>query len=232
MVVATKAAALAAGVPVRATQSTFVAGVDLGQRQDYTAIAVMETEQKFYDARDPWDYQIHSDTAMRLRHVGRMKLGTPYPEIVESVHELVTRLQAHGTTSVAVDATGVGLPVVQMLRERCRGTRIVPVTITGGERPSSDGWMHYVPKRDLVSGLQLAFEKREIAIASELPLMSEVMRELMTMQVKVTPAGRERFEAWREGDHDDLVLAIALAWWRSARKEPPVWGRRPLPRIC
>jgi hypothetical protein len=57
-----------------------------------------------------------------------------------------------------------------------------------GERASSDGWMHYVPKRDLVAGLQLAFEKREIAIASEVPLMSEVMRELMTMQVKVTLA--------------------------------------------
>jgi hypothetical protein len=79
MLVATKAAVLAAGVPVRSAQSTFVAGVDLGQRQDYTAIAVMETEQKFYDARNPWDYQIHSDTTMRLRHVQRVKLGDAVP---------------------------------------------------------------------------------------------------------------------------------------------------------
>jgi hypothetical protein len=79
MLVATKAVALAAGVPVRAAQSTFVTGVDLGQRQDYTAIAVMETEQKLYDARNPWDYEIHSDTTMRLRHVQRVKLGDAVP---------------------------------------------------------------------------------------------------------------------------------------------------------
>jgi hypothetical protein len=29
--------------------------------------------------------------------------------------------------------------------------------------------------------------------------------------VKVTDSGKETFEAWREGDHDDLVMAVALA---------------------
>ena len=33
------------------------------------------------------------------------------------------------------------------------------------------------------------------------------------MQVKVTPAGNEQFAAWREGEHDDLVFAVALARW-------------------
>jgi hypothetical protein len=31
--------------------------------------------------------------------------------------------------------------------------------------------------------------------------------------VKITPALNETFEAWRERDHDDLVLSVGLASW-------------------
>jgi hypothetical protein len=31
--------------------------------------------------------------------------------------------------------------------------------------------------------------------------------------VKVSAAGNEAFTGWRERDHDDLVLAVALACW-------------------
>ena len=68
----------------------------------------------------------------------------------------------------------------------------------------------------------------------------EAMKEEMAdMQVKVTPAGNEQYGAWREGGHDDLVFAVALACW-GAKKRYPVkptgaaaywigrgpWGRR------
>jgi len=35
--------------------------------------------------------------------------------------------------------------------------------------------------------------------------------------VKVTTAGNETFEAWRERDHDDLVLAVGIAAWVAER---------------
>ena len=35
------------------------------------------------------------------------------------------------------------------------------------------------------------------------------------MRVKVSASGHESFAAWREGTHDDLVLAVALACWRA-----------------
>jgi len=41
--------------------------------------------------------------------------------------------------------------------------------------------------------------------------------EMAAMEVKVTSAGREQFGAWREGTHDDLVFAVALACWGSKR---------------
>lgn len=39
------------------------------------------------------------------------------------------------------------------------------------------------------------------------------MAELEAFRVKVTASANETFGAWRERDHDDLVLATALAAW-------------------
>ena len=44
------------------------------------------------------------------------------------------------------------------------------------------------------------------------------------MRVKVSAGGDEKFGAWRSGDHDDLVLATALACWRARIRVPGVWG--------
>jgi hypothetical protein len=44
-----------------------------------------------------------------------------------------------------------------------------------------------------------------------------LVKELKAFKVTVTTAGHETFEAWRERDHDDLVLAVALAVWLSDR---------------
>ena len=46
------------------------------------------------------------------------------------------------------------------------------------------------------------------------------MKEMADMRVKVTCSGYEQFEAWREGTHDDLVLAVALACWRAYKAKP------------
>jgi hypothetical protein len=35
------------------------------------------------------------------------------------------------------------------------------------------------------------------------------------MRVRVSVRAREQFGAWREGTHDDLVLAAGLACWRA-----------------
>ena len=89
------------------------------------------------------------------------------------------------------------------LKRSGRGRVIVPVTITGGERPSLVNGSQRVPKRDLVTGLQLAFDNRELELAGGVPAMKLLISELMGMRVKVTAAGNERYEAWREGAHDD-----------------------------
>ena len=46
------------------------------------------------------------------------------------------------------------------------------------------------------------------------------MREMAGMRVRVTAPGREEYGAWRAGEHDDLVVALALACWGGTKYYP------------
>jgi hypothetical protein len=74
-----------------------------------------------------------------------------------------------------------------------------------------------VPKKELVGVLQVMLQARRIKVAPTLPEAATLVRELTTFQVKITPAANEVFGAWREGQHDDLVLAVAIAVWQAER---------------
>lgn len=187
--------------------TSFYLGLDLGQAQDYTALAVLEKQEKEY----------------HVRHLERPKLGTPYPAIVEQVQNLLKSDQLWGRTALVVDKTGVGAPVVDMFRKA--GLRPVAITITGGNSVSKDGDGYHVPKRDLVSTLQVLFQAGRLKVAAELPEARLLVEELLNFKVKINvKTAHDSYEAWREGIHDDLVLAVALACWYGER-------RQPIPRI-
>ena len=119
-----------------------------------------------------------------------------------------------------VDATGVGTPVVDMLKRAGLGCLIAPVLITGGELQRREQGCFMVPKRDLMAGLVVRLERGQLKIAEGLKGGEQLMREMAGMRVRVTASGREQYGAWRAGEHDDLVLAVALACW-GARKLYP-----------
>lgn len=60
--------------------------------------------------------------------------------------------------------------------------------------------------------MALGHERLKIA---KLPLAATLKAELKNFKRKYTPAGHEQYEAWRSGDHDDLVLALAIALWTA-----------------
>jgi len=55
------------------------------------------------------------------------------------------------------------------------------------------------------------------ADATDCPAGCPLLRELQSFRVRVTDAANETFRAWREGDHDDTVLAVAFACWAGER---------------
>jgi len=189
-------------------------GVDLGQKQDYSAIAVVEKWEAAGEI-DHWSWERAIEVGHSLRHLERVALGTPYPEVVRRVREVARSGALAGRCTMVADATGVGGPVMDMLRAADLGCELVEVTITCGDRASwaDGGWR--VPKRDLVVGLEVMLETGSLKIAAGLREGGTFIKELTEMRVKVSGGRREQFGAWREGTHDDLVLAAALACWRA-----------------
>jgi phage FluMu gp28-like protein len=187
----------------RAT-STFYIGVDLGQKQDHTAIAVVERSERLF-----------------VRHVERVALGTPYPLVVAHLREMAGRQELRGRCAMVVDGTGLGGPVVEMLRGAGLGCEITAVTITGGDREHRGGGMQVsVPKRDLIAGVQVALENGDMRIARGLKELGPLVRELVDVRMTSGPGtGRVRIGADGYGEHDDLAIALALACWRAKRRE-------------
>ena len=157
-----------------------------------------------------------------LRHLQRVPLHTPYPDVVELVRRLVSMPDLARWTTLVVDATGVGNPVVDLLRQAKLPCSLVPVTISSGDRESSDARGYSVPKRDLIVGLQVAFQKRWIRMAGRTKELEAFRKELMDIRLHVSEqTGYERYAA---PGHDDLALAAALAWWRLRRSWPNAMG--------
>src|SRR5690606_16869373 len=128
----------------------FYIGVDIGQRQDYSAIAIIE---KYYPAADPLRaYTIHQVVPRyRLHSVRKLPLGTPFEKVIEEVVSSGAHPDRAPRREIVIDATGVGAPVVEDLKRKTGG--VIPVLITGGERATSGGGFHRVPKKDLITTL-------------------------------------------------------------------------------
>ncbi len=195
----------------------YTLGLDLGQTKDYTALVILERHGEAAQA------------VFHARHLERFPLGTPYPAIVASVAAMLKQPPlADFPPRLAVDETGVGAPVVDLFRQARLNAMLHPIHITGGATVNYDRGVEYVPKRDLVSVVQVALQTDKLKIAEALPEAATLVRELQDFQVKITDAANDTYGAWREGTHDDLVLAVALALYVGKKRgellETPSWS--------
>lgn len=184
-------------------------GVDLGQARDYTAIAIAERQE--------------CERLWAIRYLKRFELGTPYPDIVEELRFLMNQFPLLGDSILAVDATGVGRPVFDLLRQAKLGARVTGISITGGDVVTTDRALsgYNVPKRDIVALLQLFLQQRRIKIAPMLREAQILLKELKDFRVRISDStGHDSYGAWRSGEHDDLVLAAGIAVWFGNRTKP------------
>jgi hypothetical protein len=76
-----------------------------------------------------------------------------------------------------------------------------------------------VPKRDLVGVVSVRLQNRSLRFANAGPYAAILQRELLNFRVKIDPVtSHDSYAAWREGEHDDLVLATAIALWWGDRQ--------------
>jgi hypothetical protein len=205
-------------------------GLDLGQAQDYSALVVLERRPAI-ETGNAWSAE-DADNLLPLFnavHLNRWPLGTKYPQIVMDIHKMLihSAFKSYNTT-LAIDGTGVGAAVVDYFMQADIKAELLPIQITGGNAPTHTDIYTRVPKRDLVGCVQVALQTARLKIASALPLASLLVSELQNFQVKITDAAHDVYGAWREGQHDDLVLALALALWAgmsagSSQVSEDVW---------
>lgn len=198
-------------------------GVDIGQKRDPTAIAVVELDRREVD-------DDRTETHFVVRYLDRLPLGTPYPEVARRVAAITERAarQAGRTVTVYLDATGVGQPVVDLVAERWRGGRLVAVYFTHGDRRTEDGGKVTLGKAYLVSKLQALLQSRRI----HLPDSSEarvLAQELQDYEIRIGEDANDRYGAFKVGTHDDLVTALGLA---VQVDHAPTGGCGPLPWLA
>jgi len=205
----------------------YIAGLDLAQSVDFTALSILDIQG------DPPRVEVAQ--LLRWR-------GLAYPAIVEQVAAIVHRPPlwsssygfwdpAHGGQSqcaLVADRTGVGAAVIDLLRQ-ARISPLVGVFIHGGSATTHKGLNYNVPKVDLVTSVQLLVQDGRLRIPPVLPEAATLTQELLNFRYKLNPqTAHESFGAWREREHDDMVLSVALAvWWgtHTGWKKARAWGR-------
>ncbi len=202
------------------SRNTFVLSADIGQAQDFTAVSILHSYETVERGPDPFAAPIIG-RRHDLVHLERFK-DIAYPEQIRRIAERYRELDEHARSyhrdnalRLVVDATGVGKPILDAFKEA--GLKPRGVIITGGETASHTGGVSRVPKRELVTTLQVALQAKRLQIAAELPLAEAFLKEMRGFRVKISLSGHASFGndvgSWREADHDDLVLSVALAVW-------------------
>src|SRR5690348_5257186 len=110
----------------------FILGLDLATKKDYSALSIIEVRQQC-------GYSHYG-----IKWIERLPHGISYPKQILHVKNRVNTPMKDGRTlhgaALAVDQTGVGEAVVDMLREDelANYVSIWPILITGGVSDSLD----------------------------------------------------------------------------------------------
>jgi hypothetical protein len=188
-----------------------IVSLDLGQSNDYSAWSVLQ----------PAGDDLH------IRHLERVR-GVPYPVVVQRTVELLAT-PGLGRVALVLDRTGVGRAVFDQFV--AANLRPVGISVHGGDQvirePVGSGWR--VPKRDLIGALLVPVQTGRFKVAASLEHAETLMREMVGFRVTINAAtGHDSYAAWREQDHDDVLLSVAMACWYAARHTPPQLDIQPL----
>ncbi|MGA9099184.1 MAG: hypothetical protein WB392_09665 [Methanotrichaceae archaeon] len=178
----------------------FFSGLDLGQSSDYTALAIIES------ISDP-------EPSYNLRRLERVR-GLSYPDVVRKVAGVVRSKELAGNVMLAIDYSGIGRAVYDLFVQD--GLHPIAVTSTGGNAIHHEGDEWSIPKRDLVSSLQVALQCGKLHFSEKLKHASTLRSELLNFSMKISDSGHDSYEA-KKG-HDDLVLSLALCTWYASRQ--------------
>lgn len=209
-------------------------GVDIGQKQDPTAVVVCQVLERLGRALppsvryDPAQYRAveienrQLETYYETRHIERLRLGTGYPQVAERIAQIATSpVLAGSRILVSVDVTGVGQPVYEMVYDAVSmlsggkghglgpSLRMRAITFTHGDR--YDRGAGRLGKAYLVSRLQALLQTHAIKLPGRHEETQAMLRELKEYEIRVDQNANDTYGAFKVGTHDDLATALGLA---------------------
>jgi hypothetical protein len=196
---------------------SYIFGLDLGRVRDYSSLVIIEPRY----VGDVGHYLV--------RAVARYRLGLPYANIISKTKRVYDKLrdetirkntQKFDATIIA-DATGVGAPIVEALRDKMPYADVRAAIFTAGHEARFDGDTVYAPKALCVSTLLACFESGRIHIPEELRLRGVLFEELQNYELRVSSEGSESFSG-RGTTHDDVLSACMLAVFLAERQRPVI----------
>ena len=171
-------------------------GVDIGQKQNPTALSVVEHEWREGEGG-------RGEVHHLVRHLEKMPLGSPYPRVAQRVREICSGVRERTPLdpTLYVDATGVGTPVVDLIETSGVQAWIVPVYFTHGDRRSVQDGEVRLGKAWLVSRLQTLLQSGLLHLPRT-PEAADLGRELLDYEIRVSDEANDRYGVFRVVTHD------------------------------
>lgn len=174
--------------------SIFIAGLSLGLADDYTTLAVVETFG---------EYEISK--IYNLRHLERFK-GIFSDKLAEQVAGFMSKKPLEENTSI-VNAHGFE-PKLAKAKLHSMTVNVIEDDTVIREESS-----YRVTKKELSANLQFLFIAERLRVKQNLPLSNIFIKKLLNYRLKDNSHDHENQKVSKEPNHDDLVLALALACW-------------------
>ncbi len=170
----------------------FRIGLDIGQRQDHSAICLVEL--------------VEPKAIVRL--LVKYPLGTPYPLVFRTSKEVYDSAAALGeVVSFSVDATASGPSPADMIQELIPNARIEGFVFTNKSKRELVG---KVKMLHAFNKLRFATRRGDVIYNRTLTELINEMRQLQAKVIRDDPQNPE-IEVFKTGKHDDLFTALALA---------------------
>ena len=163
-------------------KGNFYVGCDFGKKQDYSVVAV-------FDKRD--------DETLRLVHLHRFQLETPYSSVIGYIKTLCENFR--DVYAVYCDVTGVGEYIVEEM-QRIGIPNVFGVNFT----------------RQSKEAMAIPFKQAMLNGKIRIPYDRNLINELNIEKYEVTKDGHYIF-SHPEGSHDDQFWALVLAYTASLK---------------
>ncbi len=154
----------------------------------------------------------------------RYPLGTRYVDIAENLAFRVRQAENQGFgVKCAVDATGVGDGVIEILQEAGLHGRVWPVVLTGGSGDTGHlpgKSRHSLTKTQLFYRLRVAMETGRTVLVHNMKGRELLLDELRSVEERRTRLGYLTVSGKANGGYDDLAFAAALAQWALQQSYP------------